>query len=274
MSMRNDKTRKQAARERLRAERERQARKDRIRRQLIAGGALLAALAAAGGLALAFRGQGDDGWTQDAKKNKLVKPANTAGPQGTTITIGKADAKNTLTLYEDPRCPGCAQFEQNVGERVQQDIRKGSYRASFHLGTFLDGRLGGSGSKNAVSALGAALDVSPDAFLHYKEALYSKRYHPEETGPDDFADDDYLIRVADSVPALKGNAAFRKAVRAGTYDRWAVEVSEAFNPSGGPIVTPTVKLNDTVLGEDGPQGKVAPRTPEDFSAMVEEAAES
>ncbi|MFI6767594.1 thioredoxin domain-containing protein [Streptomyces sp. NPDC050355] len=280
MSNRNSQANKQAARERLRAERERQAKKERVRRQLTVGGAIVGVLAIAGGIgvAVANSGGGDStaektagdssAWTKAAKA-KLVKPANTTGAEGTTIVIGKADAKNTLSLFEDPRCPGCASFEQNVGETVEKDIKDGKYKAAYHLGTFLDGNLKGTGSKNALSALGAALNVSPDAFLKYKYALYSKEFHPEETGPDKFADDSYLIKVADTIPALKGNAAFQKAVKAGTYDRWALEVSTEFNSHKDVTSTPTVKVNDTVIGTDTPQGKAAPSNAAAFNSMVD-----
>ncbi|MFJ3953342.1 thioredoxin domain-containing protein [Streptomyces libani] len=264
MSNRNNQANKQAARERLRAERERQAKKDRLRRQLIVGGAIVGVLAIAGGIGVVVATSGDDG--ADAP---LVKPANSSGPKGTTIVVGKPDAKNTLDLFEDPRCPGCASFEQAIGATVEKDIKDGKYKASYHLGTFLDGNLQGTGSKNALNALGASLNVSPDAFLKYKYALFSKEFHPEETGPDKFADDDYLIKVADTVPALKGNAAFQKAVKDGTYDRWALEVSNAFNSVKDVKSTPTIKLNGTVLGKDTPQGKVAPSSVADYNSLVD-----
>ncbi|WP_433855893.1 thioredoxin domain-containing protein [Streptomyces kronopolitis] len=279
MSNRNNQANKQAARERLRAERERQAKKDKVRRQLIVGGAIVGVLAIAGTIGVAFAtmngdsaggGASGDEWAKAAKA-KLVKPANTGGANGTTVVIGKKDAKNTLNLFEDARCPGCANLEQNVGETIEKDIKDGKYKASYHLGTFLDSNLRGTGSKNALSALGAALDVSPDAFLKYKFALYSKEYHPDETGPDKFADDSYLLKVADTIPALKGNAAFRKNVTSGTYNRWAMEMSDAFNSFKDITSTPTVKLNDTVLGTDSPQGKVAPSSAAAFNSMVDKA---
>ncbi|TJZ50990.1 DsbA family protein [Streptomyces piniterrae] len=280
MSNRNTQANKQAARERLRAERERQAKRERTRRQLIVGGAVVGVLAAAGGISLAVAnaGGGDssgsgasgDVWAKAAKA-RLIKPANTSGTDGTTIVIGKKDAKHTLSLFEDPRCPGCANFEQKVGETVQKDIKAGKYKASFHLGTFLDANLQGTGSKNALSALGAALNESPDAFLQYKEALFSKEFHPEETGPDKFADDNYLVEVADTVPGLKGNASFQKALKSGTYDKWALAMSDAFNKFKDVTSTPTVKLDDTVLGTDTPQGKAAPADPATFTSMVDKA---
>ncbi|GAA0490764.1 thioredoxin domain-containing protein [Streptomyces olivaceiscleroticus] len=271
MSNRNSQANKQAARERLRAERERQAKKDKVRRQLTVGGAIVVVLAIAGGigLAVAKSGGGGDGSPEDtwakAKSAKLVKPAHTTGSDGTTVTIGEKDAKNTLSLYEDPRCPGCANFEQNVGDIVEKDIADGKYKATFHLGTFLDDNLQGTGSKNAVSALGAALNKSPEAFLKYKYALYSKKYHPEETGPDKFADDAYLIEVADTVPELKGDKAFQKALKDGTYDRWALTMSDAFNKAKDVRSTPTIKLNDKLLSADG---QSAPSTPAVFNSLV------
>ncbi|MFG2529518.1 thioredoxin domain-containing protein [Streptomyces sp. NPDC048516] len=279
MSNRNNQANKQAARERLRAERERQAKKDKIRRQLIVGGAIVGVLAIAGGIGVAVSSMdggsgsaaGDSTDWAKAAKAPLTKPQHTSGKNGTTVVVGKKDAKNTLDLFEDPRCPGCAGFEQAAGATVEKDIKDGKYKASYHLGTFLDANLKGTGSKNALSALGAALDVSPDAFLKYKYALYSKEFHPDETGPDKFADDSYLIKVADTIPALKGNAAFQKAVKSGTYDRWALEMSDAFSAVKDVTSTPTIKLNDTVLGTDSPQGKVAPSSVAAFNSMVDKA---
>ncbi|KPC61699.1 thioredoxin domain-containing protein [Streptomyces chattanoogensis] len=284
MSNRNSQANKQAARERLRAERERQAKKERLRRQLVVGGAVVGVLAVAGGIGLAVAKSGGDSgsggrgaaaaagdskvWAKAAKA-ELTKPANASGPKGTTIVIGKPAAKNTLSLFEDPRCPGCAGFEQTAGATVEKDIKDGKYKAEYHLGTFLDANLQGTGSKNALSALGAALNVSPDAFLKYKYALYSKEYHPDERGPDKFADDGYLIKVADTIPALKGNAAFQKAVKAGTYDKWALEVSDEFTSHKDVTSTPTVKVNDTVIGTRTPQGMSAPSSVAEFNSMVD-----
>ncbi|MFD7920376.1 thioredoxin domain-containing protein [Streptomyces sp. NPDC059740] len=272
MSNRNNQANKQAARERLRAEREKQKKKDALKRQFIVGGTVVVVIAAAVGIgvAVANSGGGDDAktsaadvdgasntgvstdaaWTK-AKKNKVVKPAHTSGDMGTTIVIGKSGAKKTLDLYEDPRCPSCAAFEQSAGSQIVKDVDGGKYKASYHLGAFLDDRLHGVGSKNAISALGAALNVSPDAFLQYKEALYSTKYHPEETGPDKFADDKYLTQVADTVPALKNNASFENALKKGTYDRWALQMSAAFNANKDVQSTPTIIMDGTKISPTG-----------------------
>ncbi|WPB93813.1 thioredoxin domain-containing protein [Streptomyces malaysiensis] len=271
MSNRNNHQNKQAARERLRAERERQAKKDRVRRQLFVGGAVVAVLAIAGGIGYAVTNMNSDNanqkWRTAAEKKTFTKPANATGPQGTTVVIGDKKAKNTLHVYEDMRCPVCAQFEQYTGPTVLKDIKDGTYKAQFTMGTFLDDnkQMPGAGSKNALSALGAALNVSPQAFLDYKEALYAPKNHPEET-KDSFADDQKLIDIAQQVKELKGNTAFEKAVKNGTYDRWALAMSKTFNDTKDVTGTPSFKLNGKKLEVGGNP----PMTPDQFTPLVKQ----
>lgn len=227
MSKRNSQAAKTAARDRLRQERERQAKRDKAKRQIVVAASVVAVLAAAGGIGYAVVQMNKPGYWEGLKDAKVTAPAHTTGTKGTTVVIGKDTAKKTLKLYEDPRCPVCAQFEQTVGATVKKDLDDGKFKIQFIGATFLD-RNDGEGSKNALSALGAALNVSPEAFLEYKSALYSTKYHPQEAD-DKFKSDDYLIEVAGSVPALKGNATFRNAVRNGTYDAWAMAMSKTFD---------------------------------------------
>ncbi|MEU3411450.1 DsbA family protein [Streptomyces sp. NPDC006658] len=267
MSKRNSQAAKTAARERLRQERERQAKRDKVRRQLIVAGSVVAVLAAAGGIGYAVVQANKPAYWESAKDAKLVKPANTSGKDGTTVLLGKSTAKKTLVMYEDPRCPVCATFEQAVGPTVRKDLDAGKFRIQFVGATFLDKGLSGEGSKNALSALGAALNVSPEAFLEYKTALYSKKWHPKETD-DKLKDDSYLIKIADTVPALKGNAKFRKDVKDGTFDRWALEESKVFDKDGIEG-TPTLKMDGKTL--TGADGKNAPMTVEEFDTALEAA---
>ncbi|MCF6526316.1 thioredoxin domain-containing protein [Streptomyces sp. JJ36] len=293
MSKRNSQEAKRAARERLRIEREKQAKKERMRRQLVVGGSIVGVLAIAAGVGVAVAnmnsgGEGDSSnWsaakkvatkgaggtaTVDGEKLSYAAPANTSGKNGTDIVIGDKDAQHTLEIYEDMRCPVCAAFEQNTGDVVLKDIEKGKYKASFTFGTFLDGDTdeelssNGTGSKNALSALGAALNVSPDAFLEYKKVLFSKEDHPAETD-DAFADDQHLIDLAQKVDELKGDKKFEKAVKQGTYDSWALNVSQKFRDSGVQG-TPTFKLDGTHLKANA-QGS-PPMTPEQFNTLVDQ----
>ncbi|MFE3635572.1 thioredoxin domain-containing protein [Streptomyces cellostaticus] len=274
MSKRNSQSAKTAARERLRQERERQAKRDRAKRQAIVAGSVVAVLAAAGGIGYAVvQMNKPSGW--DAVKNeKLVKPANSTGADGTTVVIGKSTAKKTLAMYEDPRCPACAQFEQTVGSTVKKDLDAGKFKIQYVGATFLDDRLPGEGSKNALSALGAALNVSPEAFLDYKTALYSTKYHPDEQD-DKFKDDAYLIKVANTVSALKDNTAFQKDVKNGTYDKWALVMSQKFDTDSKKYDfpgTPTLVMDGKkVTGSDG---RSAPTTVPEFNTAIQKALNS
>jgi len=263
MSQRNSKQAKTAARERLRQERERQAKRDKIKRQVIVACSIVGVLAIAGGISYAVVQGNKPSYWEEAKSDKLVKPANSTGTNGTTVVIGKSTAKKTLVMYEDPRCPVCAQFEQTVGSTVDKDVEDGKFKIQYVGASFLDGNLGGEGSKNGLSALGAALNVSGEAFLEYKTAMYSTKWHPSED-TDKFKDDAYLIKIAQTVPALKDNKTFQNAVKNGTYDKWALVMSEKFNKDGV-TGTPTLKMDGkTLTGADGN----APMTVADFTTAI------
>ncbi|KUL25289.1 thioredoxin domain-containing protein [Streptomyces regalis] len=282
MSKRNTQAAKTAARERLRIEREREAKRAKVKRQAIVAGSVVAVLALAGGIGYAVvQGNKPSEW-EAAVDAKIVAPANTTGENGTTVVIGESSAKKTLKLYEDPRCPICAQFEQTVGSTVKKDWDEGKYKIQFIGGTFLDGDTNddgklavgsrGEGSKNAMSALGAALNVSPEAFLEYKEALYSAKFHPEESD-DKFKSDDYLIEVGDSVDALKGNKKFQDAVKNGTYDAWALAMSQTFNTNKDDVSgTPSLVMDGKKL--TGSDGQNAPMTVAEFNTAIDNALKS
>ncbi|MGW7379289.1 thioredoxin domain-containing protein [Streptomyces sp. NPDC054794] len=276
MSKRNSQAAKTAARERLRLEREKQAQRAKIKRQVIVAASVVAVLAAAGGIGYAVVQANKPSYWEGLKGDKVVAPAHTTGTDGTTVVIGKDTAKKTLKVYEDPRCPVCAAFEQTVGSTVKKDIDDGKYKIQYIGGTFLDGdslskgKIGsrGEGSKNATSAMGAALNVSPEAFLEYKTALYSKQWHPEETD-DKFKSDDYLIKIANTVPALKNNTAFQTAVKKGTYDAWALAMSKTWDTNkDGVTGTPSFVMDGKTLTTSDPN---QPWTVSEFNSAVNAA---
>ncbi|SDN86390.1 Protein-disulfide isomerase [Streptomyces sp. cf386] len=273
MSKRNTQAAKSAARERLRAEREREAKRAKVKRQVVVACSIVGVLAAAGGIGYAVVQASKPSYWEAVKDDKVVTPANTTGTNGTTVVIGKDSAKKTLKVYEDPRCPVCASFEQAAGSVVDKDVEAGKYKIQFIGGTFLDGdqlkegKIGANaeGSKNAMSAMGAALNVSPEAFMEYKTALYSAKYHPEESD-DKFKDDDYLIEIANSVPALKNNTKFENAVKKGTYDAWALAMSKTFDTNkDGVTGTPSFVMDGKQLQTSGPN---QPWTAEEFTSAV------
>ncbi|MGW0880835.1 thioredoxin domain-containing protein [Streptomyces sp. NPDC002671] len=269
MSKRNSQTAKAAARERLREERERQAKRDKVRRQVVVAASVVGVLAAAGGVGYAVVQANKPSYWAGLKDARVVAPAHTTGTDGTTVVLGKDTAKKTLKVYEDPRCPVCATFEQTVGSTVKKDLDDGKFRVEYIGGTFIDDKDNGQGSKNAMSAMGAALNVSPEAFLEYKSALYSAKWHPLETD-DKFKSDDYLIEVADTVPALKNNTAFRNAVKKGTYDAWAMAMTKTFDTNKDNVTgTPSFVMDGKLLTADSQRRP--PLTVADFDRLVDAA---
>lgn len=169
-------------------------------------------------------------------------PAHVSGENGTVIVYGDSSVTDTVKVYEEPRCPYCGKFETTDGKTLEKLADDGKIKIEYHLATFLDNNLPVTGSKNAVNALGAALNEGVDKFMAYHEVLYANQ--PSET-QNTFADNNELLKLADEVDGLK-TAAFTKAVTAGTYNLWADAVNEAFSGSGVQG-TPTVYLNDNQL---------------------------
>ncbi|MFJ2770217.1 thioredoxin domain-containing protein [Streptomyces sp. NPDC087300] len=269
MSKRNSQASKSAARERIRAQQEAERRREKRKRGIIVGVSIVAVLAIAGGVGYAVMQSNKPGYWEEAKDAKLVKPANASGKNGTTVVLGKDSAKKTLKVYEDPRCPICAGLEQTVGPTMEKDLKDGKYKIQFIGATFLDRNLPGEGSRNALSALGAALNVSDDAFLEYKKVLYSAKIHPSEQD-DKFKNDSYLLDAAAEVPALKNNKDFEKDVKDGTFDRWALEMSKTFDDNkDGVDATPSLVMDGKQL--TGPGSKTAPSTVADYKTAIDKA---
>ncbi|MFD9411084.1 thioredoxin domain-containing protein [Streptomyces sp. NPDC059989] len=263
MATSTTKKQRREGRERLRAEREAQARRARLRGRLLIGGALAAVLGIAvgvGAYAMSATGTGDG----EAAGKPFVQPANTTGEDGIVVPYGKADAKHTLTVWLDPRCPYCAGAEQGLGPTIKEQADAGAYRVEYRFATFLDGALGGGkGSKRALNALGAAVNESPEKFMEYLQVLF--RNHPEKETDDKFASTTTLLDLADQVPGLN-TPAFNKAVKELTYMPWAEKVGQAFydeNVKG----TPAVFIDGTKITVNSGEG-IASITPDAFKELI------
>ncbi|SFC73930.1 thioredoxin domain-containing protein [Streptomyces aidingensis] len=265
MSKRNSQEAKRAARERLRAEREKQAKREKVRRQLVVGGAIVGVLAVAGvvGVAVAAMGGGGDSTDWEAAAEAAGKaqengdatyaiPANAEGEDGLRVVLGEDTAADSVILFEEPRCPHCAEFDHAVGEAFQEAITNGDIQAEYVFGAFFDDNPGGgTGSKNAISALGAALNVSDEAFLGYLKALYSEDFHTSTNSATDFESDERLVEIGKGVDALSDPADFKKfedAVNSSTYAEWAVLMAGKFgelSPQYEVTGTPSLVVNGT-----------------------------
>ncbi|WP_405694213.1 thioredoxin domain-containing protein [Streptomyces sp. NBC_01185] len=188
-------------------------------------------------------------------------PVNTRGPGGHVVRYGDAAAAHVLSVYADLRCPYCKRMELDLGAVMERAADEGRFAIDHHFATFIDDAAGGSGSLEALAALGAAADEGQKPFMHYLRALYADQPSEEV---DAFSDRATLLRLADEVEALHTDA-FRQKVMERTYLPWAAQVSAAFGTSGVRS-TPTVLIDRTPVAVINSLGYAV--TPEAFLAEV------
>lgn len=218
-------------------------------------------LAAVAGLVAANSGNDDGGGSSDA--GPLLAPSGVQGEEQLAIPVGAADAPSTLTVWEDFRCPACAQFENALRETIHELEEAGQIKTEYHLATIIDGNMGGSGSLRAANAAACAQDAGK--FAPYHDVLYMNQ--PPE--PDDaFADNGRLIELAGKVEGLD-TPAFRGCVKEGKHDGWVKKSNDAFR-AGGFSGTPTVQLNGESIFPTKGKEQISV---ENFKKWVKEANE-
>ncbi|MEU3276360.1 thioredoxin domain-containing protein [Streptomyces antibioticus] len=247
---------KRNARERLAAEREKQKAAERRRRTLVVAASVVCVLglAAVIGIVAANAGKDDD----SADAGPVVAPSGAQGKDALAIPVGKDDARSTLTVWEDFRCPACKAFEAAYRPTIHELTESGQLRVEYHLVTLIDGNMGGSGSRNAANA--AACAQNAGKFPAYHDVLFENQ--PEETD-DAFAENGKLIELAGKVDGLD-TPEFRTCVEKGTHNSWVAKSNQAFQDGrfGG---TPTVLFNGKNIYQDQSM------TPAKLKQMVEEA---
>lgn len=181
---------KRAARDRLVQQRERQRASERRRRTLIVSSAVVGVLALAAVVGVIAANSG--GKDKSGAAGPAVAPSGATGKDSLAIRVGADNAPSTLTIWEDFRCPVCAQFENAFRDTVHQLENTGQIKVEYHLATIIDGNLGGSGSLRAANAAACAQDAG--RFPAYHDVLY--RNQPQETD-DAFGDNAKLIELGE-----------------------------------------------------------------------------
>ncbi|NED92400.1 thioredoxin domain-containing protein [Streptomyces sp. SID11233] len=226
---------KRAARDRLIQQREQLKARERRRRTLIVSTAVVGVLALAAVVGVIAANSGGKGSKAKAS-GPAVAPSGATGKDSLAIQVGADDAPSTLTIWEDFRCPVCAQFENAFRDTIHQLEQSKQLKVEYHLATLIDGNLGGSGSLKAANAAACAQDAGK--FSAYHDILY--RNQPQEAD-DAFGDTSKLIDLSKKVDGLD-TPAFRSCVEDGTHDSWVQKSDKAFR-DGGFQGTPTALLN-------------------------------
>lgn len=186
-------------------------------------------------------------------------PAGAAVPQGldaepTGVTVGEAGGPE-LTIFEDFQCPACKDFEDMLGEDINQRVDDGEVQVTYFPMTFLDGNIPGENSERATSAAYCALDQG--RYREYHDIVFENQ--PQEGQ----GFEDAQLKDFGEQAGIEGDAlsTFETCVDEGTYREYA----RASNARAGEIGvngTPTVYLNGQ---------RMELSNQEDFVTQVDEA---
>ncbi|MER5872492.1 thioredoxin domain-containing protein [Streptomyces sp. NPDC002044] len=248
---------KRSARERLQEERQREKARDKRRRTLVVSAAVVGVLGLAAVVGLIAANTGKSGGD---KAGPVVAPSGATGKDALAIQTGKGEAKSTLTVWEDFRCPACKGFEDQYRDVVHDLEAKGLLKVDYHIVTLIDGNMGGSGSLKSANAAACAQDAGK--FSAYHDVLFQNQ--PEEVD-DAFGKNARLLELAGKVEGLD-TPAFRACVEEGTHNSWVGKSQEAFR-AGKFRGTPTVLLD----GKDIFADQANPLTPQKLKEKVEAA---
>ncbi|MER7599991.1 DsbA family protein [Streptomyces hydrogenans] len=179
----------------------------------------------------------------------MVAPVGVVGDGGLLIPVGRKDAPVVLTVYEDARCPGCAQLEKTLHTTINRLEDEGLLRVEYHVLSFVDRIVGGKGSKVAANALAAAQDAG--RFREFHDVLFA--HPPAEESTDVFADRNFLLKLAGQIPGLRSTE-FDKAVAGDAHSGWVKAVQGQFDQQTDIQATPAVLLDgkDLVRDQDHP----------------------
>ncbi|MFE9421764.1 DsbA family protein [Kitasatospora sp. NPDC006697] len=249
---------KRTARERMQQERVEQEAKDARRKKLLAIGAVLVVILAGVGIGIAVQN------SRSASDTPAAAPAGAIGPKNLVIPDGPANAPATLTVYEDPRCPACGQFEREFAPTVDQLQDQGKLYGNYHIVSFIDRHDSGKGSKNGANALACAQDAG--YFRAYHDVLYKNQ--PDET-VDAWKDKSKLVELAKQVPGLD-TPAFENCVNTNHFGSWVSAVEQDFDKSGY-TSTPTVLLNGKPIYPKNGNDEI---TPDNLVKWVDEAIQN
>ncbi|WP_075263699.1 thioredoxin domain-containing protein [Streptomyces sp. Tue 6075] len=198
-----------------------------------------------------------------ADNRAVIPPRGATGDDQLLISVGPSDAPAVLTVYEDLRCPGCAQIEGLLHPTINRLQDEGKLRVDYHVLSFVDRIVSGTGSRYAANALAAAHDAGK--FREYHDVLYS--HPPASETVDTFGDKAVLLDLARKVAGLS-TPQFTTAVKEGTHDAWINQVQHRFDQQSRIQGTPALIFN----GQDLLKDPAHPLTPERLSELVDKEA--
>lgn len=222
---------KRAARDRLAAERQKQAQADQRRRRstnvLIAVVTVVAVVGIVGYAIWASK--------QSDAPTTAALPA-LVHEQGGGVVAGDGPVK--INLWEDFQCPSCKAFEEQFGDLIRKKVDSGDVTLTIHPLSFLDRNLGNSSSSLAANAFGCSSDAGQQQALDFHLTVYANQ--PEENPGQEAWNADDLIAMGNQVDI--NGADWESCVRDQPYSDWVTQVASS-QLDAGITATPTVFID-------------------------------
>lgn len=227
-------SKKAEARERVKAMREEQARKDRAKERMMRGGIAVAVLIAVAVIAVAVISNRDG----DDDVVSAVPEAASQVEGETGLMVGDPDAPVTIDNWMDFLCPHCRTFEQANGAQIDQWVEAGEVNVIYHPVTYT----GGVNSTRANNAYACA-----DAEGQGQEFLVAA-FEQQQNWTNNA-----LVSLGDDL-GIGGD--FGSCVRDGVYDSWSSSVTSAARDAGVEG-TPAIFVNGEPVDNPAPEALAA-----------------
>ena len=249
--------RREAAREKARALREAQKKKDRRNKYLLQGGIALAVLAIIAVVVIVItstvrppaagpRNMASDGVVITKALNTVRTPALKGGASPTPSASDSSGDVFDIRVYIDYLCPVCGAFEAANAAQIKKLVDSGVATLEIHPIAILDRlSMGTQYSTRAANAMACVTNYSPDSAFDYSATLFENQ--PEEST--EGLTNQKLIDLAKKVK-VKQQSSITSCINDGKFKNW-VTASTA-RALAGPIPnsdvdkvvgTPTVLVN-------------------------------
>jgi protein-disulfide isomerase len=205
---------------------------------------------------------------KDATEDQSIAAQSENGDQGeeaatipvrredAVVTVGEADAKVTVDVYEDFLCPACRAFEESHGADLEKHVKDGTVRVRYHMLSMLN---------DASDPPGYSLD-SANAGLCAADAGKFPQYHVSlfEAQPEEGSrgwDKQQLAKLGKDLGATSPQ--FKSCVESGKYDQLVRSnleqvrsmdyLQQEFPDGQKGFGTPTVAVGREVVDVTNPQ---------------------
>ena len=154
-------------------------------------------------------------------------------------TLGNADAKVTIDVYEDYRCTGCFAFRSEIEPTIEEDyIKTGEAKLVFHDFLTIDNGQGNTESRDAANAARCAEDQGKFWTMH--DWLFANQSPRELPG---YFTIDRLLAIGRA--AGMDMSLFEPCVRDGVHNS-EIAAEQAAAPSSI-TATPAIFVNDVLV---------------------------